>query len=268
MKIDPHCVWTDLQSIKNRSPLIHNVTNYVVMQQTANSLLAIGASPVMAHAVEEVADMAMMASGLVLNIGTLSPLWIEGMRRALKAANRKQIPVVLDPVGAGATAYRTETALALLNHGTVTAIRANPSEVAALCGHQGKTRGVDSLLDALECTGQADALASREKCVVWMSGERDIITDGAVHVCIGNGDPLMGKVTGMGCTATAITGAFLTVNPDPFIGCVHAAALMGIAGEMAAQKANGPGSFIPAWMDTLYTISSADIEERLRVKTV
>lgn len=255
MKIDKRHVWADLQTIRESSPLIHNITNYVVMEQTANSLLAIGASPVMAHAIEEVAEMASMVSSLVLNIGTLSPPWVEGMQVALETANQRKIPVILDPVGAGATAYRTETVRALLRQGTFAAIRGNPSEIASLCGHLSKTRGVDSRLTSAECVEEAKRLASENRCVVSMSGAVDLITDGTAHLFIDHGDPLMGRVTGMGCTATAITGAFLAVNPDPLLGTAHAALLMGVAGEMAAQKANGPGSFIPAFLDQLHTLS-------------
>lgn len=255
MKIDKRQLWADLQAIRELSPLIHNITNYVVMEQTANGLLAIGASPVMAHAIEEVAEMASMASSLVLNIGTLSPSWVEGMTIALETANQRKIPVILDPVGAGATAYRTETVRTLLRQGIFAAIRGNPSEIASLCGHLSKTKGVDSTLTSGECVEEAKRLASENRCVVWMSGATDLITDGTSHLFVHRGDPLMAKVTGMGCTATAITGAFLAVNNDPLLGSAHAALLMGVAGEMAAKKASGPGSFIPAFIDQLHTLS-------------
>lgn len=261
MKIDRCHLWADLQTIRESAPLIHNITNYVVMEQTANSLLAIGASPVMAHAVEEVAEMTRMASCLVLNIGTLSPKWVEGMRMALETANQQKIPVILDPVGAGATAYRTETALSLLRQGTFAAIRGNPSEIASLYGHLSKTKGVDSTLTSAECLEEAKQLATENRCVVWMSGSTDLITDGTSHFFVHNGDPLMGRVTGMGCTATAITGAFLAVNPNPLLGAAHAALLMGVAGEVAAKKANGPGSFIPAFIDQLHTFANRGFDD-------
>lgn len=266
MQIDPQCVWTDIQAIKQSSPLVHNITNYVVMEHTANSLLAIGASPVMAHAIEEVKAMAMLANSLVLNIGTLSPCWVRGMLLALKAANSKGIPVILDPVGAGATSYRTKTARSILNQGRVTVIRGNASEIVSLNENQVLTKGVDSLLNASDYQEQAKLLASKKECIVWMSGQTDIITDGQSSIFVGNGHSLMSKVTGMGCTATAMTGVFLAVNQNRLLGCAHAAILMGITGEIAAKKCKGPGSFKLEFIDALYTLSLNEIEERICVK--
>ncbi len=266
VQIDALGVWSDIQAIKKFSPLIHNITNYVVMEQTANSLLSIGASPVMAHALDEVEDMVMIANSLVLNIGTLSPPWIKGMLLALKAANSKGIPIVFDPVGSGATPYRTRAALLILNHGAITAIRGNTSEVLSLNGNQILTKGVDSLLNASDYLQQAKALALKKKCVVCMSGKIDVVTNGQSLVLIHNGHHLMEKITGMGCTATAITGAFLSVNQDPLLGCAHAAILMGIVGEIAAKRQKGPGSFKLAFIDALYNISFKEIEERIGVE--
>ncbi len=265
MQISPQGVWSDIQAIKKNSPLIHNITNYVVMEQTANSLLAIGASPVMAHAVEEAQDMATIANSLVLNIGTLSSAWIEAMLLALKTANSKSIPIVFDPVGSGATPYRMKTANSILSHGAVTVIRGNTSEIVSLNGNQSLSRGVDSLLNASDYQEQAKMLAIQKKCIVWMSGKTDVVTNGQMLILIHNGHSLMEKVTGMGCTATAITGAFLAVNQNPLLGSAHAAILMGIAGEIAAKKGNGPGSFKLAFIDALYNISLNEIKERMRV---
>lgn len=264
MLIDPQGVFSNIQAIKSQSPLIHNITNYVVMEQTANSLLAIGASPVMAHALEEVQDMTMIANSLVLNIGTLSSSWIQAMLLALKSANAKGIPVVFDPVGAGATPYRTREANSILNYGSVTAIRGNASEIVTLSGNSALNRGVDSVLNAADYHREAKLLALKRNCIVWMSGETDVITNGHVLISIHNGHPLMGKVTGMGCSATAITGAFLAVNQDPLLGVVHAAILMGIAGEVTAQTGSGPGSFKWAFTDALFNISFDEIKERMR----
>lgn len=268
MRIDPHGVWSDIQAIKKLSPIIHNITNYVAMELTANSLLAIGASPIMSHALEEVIDMVMIANSLVLNIGTLSPSWIKGMLLAIKAANSKGIPIVFDPVGVGATSYRTDSAKSILNQGTITAIRANAAEIASLNGHHNLSKGVDSLLNASDYLEDAKAWAFEKKSIIWMSGKTDVVTNGLSHVLIHNGHALMGKVTGIGCTATAITGAFLAVNQDPFLGCTHAAILMGIAGEIAAKNGEGPGSFKSAFIDALYNISLQEIEEHLCVETL
>lgn len=265
MSIDLQCVWSDIQAIKKISPLVHNITNYVVMESTANGLLAIGASPVMAHALDEVDDIVKIASSLVLNIGTLSSSWIQGMIVALKAANAKDIPVILDSVGVGATLYRTEAAHSILNQGSVKVIRGNASEIASLSGSQALTKGVDSLLNATDCQNQAKILASKNRCVVWMSGQTDVVTDGQSSILIHNGHALMSKVTGMGCMATAITGAFLAVNQNILLGCAHAAVLMGVAGEIAAEKCKGPGSFKIEFLDALYSLSLNEIEERICV---
>ncbi len=266
MRIEPSCVWNDFQAIQKNSPLVHNITNFVVMEQTANCLLAIGASPVMAHAWEEVEDMAQMAHALVLNLGTLSPSWVEAMRRAQKAANARGTPVVLDPVGAGATPYRTEASLSLLDSGTLTAIRGNASEMAALQGTSSQTRGVDSRLDAIDCQDMAQALSCQRNSVVWMSGSTDVVTDGKSIVLVRNGHPWMSIVTGMGCTATAITAAFLAVNPDPLFASAHAATLMGIAGELASKQAQGPGSFKTAFTDALSNMTSTQIQRHIDVE--
>lgn len=265
MPISPKSVWSDIQAIKKSAPLVHNITNYVVMENTANGLLAIGASPVMAHAVDEAEDMAKIANSLVLNIGTLSPSWIEGMKLALKAANLKDIPVVLDPVGVGATAYRTDTVQSLLNHGKIAAIRGNASEVVSLSGKSIKNRGVDSLMKSCDSVAQARAVASNHECVVWVSGETDVITDGQSTILIQNGHPLMSKVTGMGCMATALLGAFLAVNPSSLLGSAHAAVLMGVAGEVAAERSHGPGSFKQEFVDALYSLSVDQLESRMRI---
>lgn len=268
MQVDPQCAWADVQAIRKSSPLVHNITNYVVMESTANALLAIGASPIMAHALDEIDCVVKIANSLVLNIGTLSPVWIQGMIKALRAANAKGIPVILDPVGAGATSYRTETAHSILNQGTVTAIRGNASEIASLSGSQTLTKGVDSLLKTTDCEPQAKLLASKNSCVVWMSGQTDVITDGRSSILIHNGHPLMSKVIGMGCLATAITGAFLAINQNILLGCAHAAIIMGLVGEIAAEKCRGPGSFKLDFLDTLYSLSLNEIMERMRVDTL
>ena len=277
MEINPQDVWADFQAIKINSPLIHNITNYVVMEHTANCLLAIGASPVMAHASEEVEEMTGLASSLVLNIGTLSPHWVQSMQLALKAAHTKGIPVVFDPVGVGATSYRAQSAHSILNHSPVSAIRGNASEVVSLHAIQAcderveataESKGVDSLLDSSHHTESAKNLAIKRKCIVWMSGKTDIITDGRMIYLIDNGDPLMCKVTGMGCAATAITGAFLAINPDFLKSCVHAAIVFGIAGEIAAEENYGPGSFKLAFIDALHSLSFDHIQKRMCVRAL
>jgi hydroxyethylthiazole kinase len=263
--------FTDVLRIRAEAPLVHNITNYVVMNTTANALLAVGASPVMAHAVDEVEEMVGLARALVLNIGTLSPPWIEAMVRAGRAARRKGIPVVLDPVGSGATRLRTETALRILDDVAPTIVRGNASEIASLAptgdaGAAGRTKGVDSTRRSEETAELAQELAGRRRCVVCVSGATDIVVGGGRVARVRNGHPLMARVTGFGCTATALVGAFAAVNGEPFRATVHAMAVMGIAGEIAAERAEGPGTMQLYFLDALYRLTEAEVAARSRIE--
>jgi hydroxyethylthiazole kinase len=260
--------WRDIGRIRGEKPLVHNITNYVVMNTTANALLALGASPVMAHAVEEVEEMAAIARAVVINIGTLSPPWVEAMVRAGRVARDRGIPVVLDPVGSGATRYRTETALRIIDEIRPAIIRGNASEIQSLAGAGGGTKGVDSMHRAEESVEAAQALARRTDCVVSMSGAVDMIVSAENVIGVANGHPMMSCVTGMGCTASALTGAFAAVNDSPLEAAAHAMAIMGIAGEMAAERAEGPGSFQARFTDALYLMDAGEINRRLRYDAV
>ncbi|MBD2533769.1 hydroxyethylthiazole kinase [Nostoc flagelliforme FACHB-838] len=264
MNINAHSIWSDIQKIHNSVPLIHNITNYVVMNNTANALLALGASPVMAHAIEEVEDMVSIARALVINIGTLSETWIEAMQKAMQKAHELKKPIVLDPVGAGATPYRTATAQKLIETINLTVIRGNASEIYSLVGEDTQTKGVDSTQQSEFAIEAAKSLAQRNKCTVVISGMKDLIVNADQVIQIENGHPLMAKVTGMGCTATALIGAFLAVNTDAFIASAHATAVIGIAGEIAAHQATGPGSLQIHFLDALYKLKKEDIEEKLK----
>ncbi|MBF0570263.1 MAG: hydroxyethylthiazole kinase [Candidatus Omnitrophica bacterium] len=259
-------IWQDIQRIRNEVPLIHNITNYVVMNTTANALLAVGASPVMAHAVEEVEEMTGLARALVINIGTLSVPWVEAMIKAGKEAHRLKIPVVFDPVGCGATQFRTVCAQKLIQEIHPTVIRGNASEVRSLLRAGSGTKGVDSRHASHEVLDEARELSRTAGCVVSVSGEVDLIVEGDKTVRVANGHPMMSKVTGMGCTASAITGAFISVNPKALSAAAHAMALMGIAGEIAVKRSAGPGSFQLNFLDTLYSIQGSDIEEYLKMQ--
>jgi len=262
----PSSIATDLAAIRARAPLVHNITNYVVMNLTANALLALGASPVMAHAVDEVEDMAGIADALVLNIGTLSLPWIEAMEKAAAAAVRKGIPIVLDPVGAGATRFRTETAAGLIVRFAPAIVRGNASEIRALALAEQATKGVDSRHAADDALEAARALARRTGGAVSVSGPVDLILDGRSLIRVANGHPLMPRVTGLGCVATALTGAFAAVNPSPLEAAAHAMAVMGISGEIAGAEARGPASFETAFLDALYRLDEKQIAERLRLE--
>jgi hydroxyethylthiazole kinase len=263
--IDVTLLTSDLCQIREQSPLIHNITNYVVMNNTANALLAIGASPVMAHSVEEVEEMVRIASSLVINIGTLSNKWIKGMFLAGKAAKRKGIPVILDPVGAGATTYRTDTCLALIKDCSPDIIRGNGSEIMALVNNNGQTRGVDSISSSGSALDSAVKLAQQTGAIVVVSGSTDYITDGEKVETVNQGSEMMTRVTGMGCTASALTGAFAAVNPDLFSASAHAMAIMGITGELAAQKAEGPGTMQLHFLDELYHLNAETITRQLKI---
>jgi len=259
-------VWQDILRIRTEAPLVHNITNYVVMNTTANALLAIGASPVMAHATEEVAEMAGLARALVINIGTLSAPWIEAMLAAGAAARTRGIPVVLDPVGCGATQFRTGTAQKLIEAVKPAVIRGNASEIRALLRADQVTKGVDSLHTPDEVLEDALALSRSAQCVVVVSGAVDLIVEGDRVARVANGHAMMTQVTGMGCTASALTGAFVAINAAPFLAAAHAMATMGVAGEIAAERSIGPGSLQLNFLDTLYGQQAADFARRLKLQ--
>lgn len=257
-------IWADVQKLRETAPLVHNITNYVVMNNTANALLAIGASPVMAHAPEEVEEMVGIASALVINIGTLSREWIAAMELAMCAAAKKGIPIVFDPVGAGATTYRTQTCLDLLQKTAPTIIRGNASEIMALLDSSIKTKGVDSSADGRTADAAAAALAKSYSCLVVVSGETDLVTDGSTRIYVNNGHALMPKVTGLGCTATALVGAFAAINSDLLAAASHAMAVMGICGELAAESSAGPASLQVNFVDSLFNLNEQQIARVLR----
>lgn len=264
MTLTVNAIWTDVMRIREQAPLVHNITNYVVMNSTANALLALGASPVMAHAEDEVEDMVKLAGALVINIGTLSPAWVRAMLRAAQQANRLGVPLVLDPVGAGATPYRTETVSQLLEAAKPTIIRGNASEIMAVAAAGGATKGVDSTAASTDAIAAALRLTQEHQCVVCVSGATDYILNGEDVIAVHNGHPLMPRVTGLGCTATALCGAFVAVNRDPLAAAAHAMAVMGIAGEWAAEKAGGPGTLQLYFLDALHCLTEDDIARRLR----
>ena len=256
----------DLAAIRERKPLIHQITNYVVMNETANATLALGALPVMAHAVEEVEEMASVAGALVLNIGTLSEHWIEAMLLAARSANAAGVPVVLDPVGAGATRLRTETAKRILDEAEIAVVRGNAAEVATLAGREAEIRGVESIGAADSGAELAKAAAAALGCVASVTGPVDHVSDGARTIAVANGDALLGTVTGTGCMSTAITGCFLAVASTRLEAAAEALVAFGVAGEDAAVGATGPGSFHVALYDALYNLDPATLDSRAKVE--
>jgi hydroxyethylthiazole kinase len=254
-----------LRTIRERKPLVHQITNYVVMNETANATLALGALPVMAHAREEVEEMVGLAGALVLNIGTLSEHWIESMLLAGTAASTRGIPIVLDPVGAGATRYRTETAKRLLTELEVTVLRGNAGEVATLVGVEAEVRGVESIGGAGEPAELAREAARSLGLVASVTGPVDHVSDGKRVVAVSNGHELLAAVSGTGCMSTAITGCFLAAKDDRFEAAVEALVAFGVAGEDAAADAKGPGSFHANLYDALAALDPATLSERAKV---
>jgi hydroxyethylthiazole kinase len=269
--LDSDALVRQIQVVRDRvrelAPLVHNITNYVVMNNSANALLAFGASPAMVHAVEEVEAFLGISAALVVNIGTLSPPWVEAMQRAGARATEWKVPWVLDPVGAGATPYRTETARALLALRPAV-LRGNASEILAVAGEDGATKGVDSTARSDAALDAATRLAHRHGCTVVITGAEDVVTDGARVVRCANGHPMMTRVTGLGCSLTALVGACLAVEPDAVLASSAAVACMGVAGELAALQSAGPGSLQVALLDALYALDAGTLSARARVRGV
>ena len=268
--LTPQDLWSDIEAVRNRSPLVHSITNLVVMNFNANVLLAAGASPVMAHTHEEVRDMVGIAQSLVLNIGTLEPYWVQSMKLALAAAVAKGIPVVLDPVGAGATPYRNQSLDELLAVGAPTVIRGNGSEIMSTANAAIKTRGVDSSAAASDALDAARALAERTQGVVCVSGEVDQILDARGRTAqLANGHVWMTRITGVGCSLTALIGAFCAVQPDAWRASISAMALMSVAGEVAAEKAHkqgrGVGTMAAGLLDELQLLPADEFLARVKL---
>jgi len=254
-----------LRRLRETRPLVHQITNYVVMNETANATLAIGALPVMAHAPEEVEEMVGLAGALVLNIGTLSSSWIEAMVLAGRAANAAAVPVVLDPVGAGATRYRTDTAKRILDEVDVAVLRGNAGEIATLAGVDAEVRGVESIGAAASAAEVARSAAAALGVVASVTGSIDHVSNGSRVVAVENGHPLLASITGTGCMSTAVTGAFLAVRrEEPLEAAAEALAAFGVAGENAAPGAKGPGSFHVNLYDALAALDPALLDERAR----
>lgn len=257
----------NLRLVRERKPLVHNITNYVVMNFTANALLSMGASPVMAHALNEVEEMVALAGSLVLNIGTLSDDWVSSMIAAGKKASQLGTPVILDPVGAGATRLRTDSAKKIIRNAEIRVIRGNASEILSLRDDKSVTKGVDSLHSVEDAAGTASSLAKELKTTLAVTGAVDLITDGNRIIRVLNGHKLMGSVTGTGCAATATIGAFLAVDKDPVTAAATALAYFGLAGERAAARSTAPGSFMIAMLDALYEITPEILEKESRFTT-
>ncbi len=258
----------NLALVREKKPLIHNITNFVVMNYTANALLSMGASPVMAHAQNEVEDMVSFAGALVLNIGTLTDAWIQSMIKAGTKASAQGTPIILDPVGSGATTLRTNSAKQIIAQTQVSVIRGNASEILSLRHDESKTKGVDSIHSVSEAADTARILAEELQTTLAITGPVDLVTDGQRMVQVSNGHPLMGYVTGTGCTATTTIGAFLAIDGDPLSATATALAFFGLAGEVAGQAATAPGSFMIQLLDALYSMTPSQLKEGCKIEEI
>jgi hydroxyethylthiazole kinase len=255
-----------LEELREKRPLVHNITNYVVMNFTANILLAMGASPVMAHAVDEVEEMVSLAKALVINIGTLSKQWIESMLKAGNRANEIGVPVVLDPVGSGATSFRTRTFRRLVNELKMSVVRGNASEILSIGSDYVRTKGVETAHGAEEALETAKAVAKEIDSVAVITGPVDLVTDGERVVRCYNGHPLLGSVTGTGCAATVTIAAFVGITGEPLEAAAAGLALFGLAGERAGARAKSPGSFMISLLDALHEITPEEFHDEARLE--
>jgi len=265
MNIEQHTAQI-LQKVRKNKPLIHHITNYVVMNSTANTTLAIGASPIMAHAHDEMEAMQGFAGALNINIGTLDEYWIESMLIAGKAATVNKTPIILDPVGSGATDLRTDTTSKILEQVNVTVIRGNASEIMSLATSDFKIQGVDSLETVDRAKESGRKIAENFRKVIAITGETDFITDGKNAFEVNNGDPMFSVVTGTGCAATTAISCFNAVETDPLIATTAALAYFGLAGEVAAKNSSGPGSFQAALYDALYNLTTEEVVKGVKIK--
>ncbi len=239
-----------LALLRDTRPLVHNVTNFVVMNWTANVLLALGASPVMAHAPEEVEDFAAMAQALVINIGTLDATFTGAMQLAAKRAHKKGVPWILDPVGAGATLYRTTTAKSLIAR-KPTIIRGNAGEIMALAGKaKGTSKGVDSLAASDAAVDAAKRLAQKCGAIIVVTGATDYVVSPDRIETVEGGHAMSQQVTGTGCATTAVIGAFMGIEPA-FDAAIHGLSIMKRAASKAATSAPGPGTFAIRMLDAI-----------------
>ncbi|HWQ64009.1 MAG TPA: hydroxyethylthiazole kinase [Methanospirillum sp.] len=253
---------------RTQTPLIHHITNYVTVNDCANITLCAGGAPVMAHSPDEVEEMVQYAGALVLNIGTLDQAQIESMLLVGKAAEKRDIPIILDPVGAGATTLRTNAARRLMTELQISVLKGNAGEIGVLAGVDAKVRGVDSAGISGDPVSITTEYAGRSGMTIVMSGKTDIVSDGSRTLLVENGHPLMGAISGTGCMAASVTGVFAASGKDRVTSSAAALATFGIAGERAATLAKGPGSFKTALFDSLAALTPDDLAEGARIRTV
>lgn len=259
-------IYQNLKAVRGRKPLVHHLTNWVTIYDCANIVKVFGAAPVMAHAKEEVEDMAFLASSLVLNIGTLTVDFIAAMKKAAKAANKKNIPVVLDVCGAGATKFRNKKSFELLDETGIDIIKGNASEIAAIAGEKAQTKGVDSGKVEKSLFDIGRSLSKKRKATVVITGKTDIICGQNAVYLVHNGSEIMAHVVGTGCMAASVIGAFAAVNSDYSQACANGLACYEIAAELAAENSFGPGTFKEKLFDCVSGLNKTEIEKRAKVE--
>ena len=257
-----------LDRVRQQKPVVHHLTNWVTIYDCAQVVKTLGASPVMAHAPQEVADMTQIASALVLNIGTLTVDLVEAMKLAALSANQKRIPVILDVCGAGATALRDQKCQELLSEVRINVIKGNESEVARVSGETVRTRGVDATEVSGDLVLLAEKLADQRKAMVVITGKADIVTDAKTTYLVKNGHPMMTQVVGTGCMAASVIGAFAAVESDLCLAAACALACYEIAAEVAAEKAAGPASFKERLFDSLYNLDRETVDRLQRIELI
>jgi len=267
MDIAADRIWTDFRTLRETTPLVLSLTNSVVREFTANALLALGASPIMSDAFEEIAELVGIAGALNLNIGTPTPRSAEAMAIAAAVAKAKGIPIALDPVAVGATQMRRKLVDRLLSIATPTVIRGNQAEIAALAGLSSLARGVDAVGNLEQAPAVVRQLAKQIGTIVVASGATDYVSDGNTVITIENGHPLMARTTGSGCVATAVIAAFLPISSHPFSAAISAMVVMDLAGELAADhsRTEGPGSFRIRFLDAFDKLDPELVEQRMKL---
>ena len=255
-----------LKNVREKRPLVHHITNYVTVNDCANITMCIGGAPVMADAIDEVEEMVRLAGALVLNIGTLNNGQVESMMKAGKMAERLSVPIVLDPVGVGATSMRTEVAKRLIAELKIAVLKGNAGEIGILAGTGGVVRGVDSIGSKGDPAVVAMDLARSIGGTVVISGATDVISDGKRTRLVDNGHAMMGTISGTGCMAASVIGAFVAANPDRVTAATAAMVSIGVAGEKAAMNAAGPGSFKVALLDETAGLSPDEVARSAKVR--
>lgn len=263
MQLSPEFIWQCLCNVRSQSPVIHHITNSVTMNWCANTTLASGASPIMAHAINEISDIIKISAATVLNIGTLDDDTIQSMKSLL---NQTHHPVILDPVGAGATNFRTETCLKFIASQKIRVCCGNASEIGALSGCSVSTKGVDSSASLDAILPNAKAFARKHKLIMVTSGKQDCITDGKRTFICENGHSVMQSITGMGCALSSVIASFIAANSNWLAAAVSAVSCYTIAAERAAKHTMAPGSFQAYFLDALYSLSLSSIQTKLKLK--